>query len=488
MNKSINIVLISIILAIIFVFLFQTYWVIDTYNITKKRFVNDVNIAISNTMQLYLLSYEEIQFLNKNPKEIYVEHDKIQNENLNFKSMLDKFLKDTSNFEDDEGWVTISINYDDDELQDTTLERTAITDTTLKNFYSNIVSEIYSKMLFMLSEDNYDSKKLDSILSIQLKEKGIYTEYCMEIYNEKTDSISDCLKEYKNGMKISIPIGLSQKNHNVFQVIFPSHFYIIIKKMLLPIVSSLLLIILVVGSLLLMLSIIYRQKRLSVMKEDFINNLTHEFKTPIATVSAAVEALTNFDALSDTNKTNNYLRLSRKELTRLNTMVEKVLRIAEYYKEDLVINKEIILLKPIVDNIIQQQLIKKQKLIEFINNINPDSTVYADKFHLTTIIGNLIDNSVKYSGESVNIEIEYIGDQSFNTLIIKDNGIGISKENLKYIFDKFYRVSKGNVLKVKGFGLGLSYVKYLVSKHDGEINVSSTLGKGSTFKIKLPNK
>ncbi|GAB3922854.1 sensor histidine kinase [Mucilaginibacter myungsuensis] len=240
-------------------------------------------------------------------------------------------------------------------------------------------------------------------------------------------------------------------------------------------------------SIVYLIKLILQQKQLAEMKDDFINNLTHEFKTPIATVSAAIEGLQKFNAINDKEKTERYLDISRAELNRLNDMVTKVLNISSYERKDLKLDKESVDLEDVVTQVTQMEQLKGVKPVRFSVNIAPDvRKIIADPLHIKNVLGNLIDNAAKYSKDSVDISITAYRDKHMATIKIKDNGIGIAAKDLKFIFDKFYRVTDGNLYNTKGNGLGLNYVRSIIEAHGGTVTVKSEINAGTEFYITLP--
>lgn len=236
------------------------------------------------------------------------------------------------------------------------------------------------------------------------------------------------------------------------------------------------------------LYIIYRQKKVSEVKTDFINNMTHELKTPISTVSLALEALVKFDVRTNEKRSLNYLDISRRELTRLSTMVEKVLNIAQHDKSGLTIKKENLHLHELIQNVvdtISMQIQKKNGTLDCLLNAKPD-LIKADKVHFSNLLYNLIDNSNKYFIDRPVIRIETKNESNGIILKISDEGIGLSKSEISRIFNKFYRVPTGNIHNVKGYGLGLSYVKDIIEMHNGILKVTSEKNKGTNFIIFLP--
>ena len=237
---------------------------------------------------------------------------------------------------------------------------------------------------------------------------------------------------------------------------------------------------------LLMLSTILKQKKLSDVKNDFINNMTHELKTPLATVSAAVEALQNFGALNDPLKTQTYLNISRTELQRLSDLVEKVLNIAVEEREQLELRPEAVPPAELVAEIVARHQLQAVKPVKFDVEVAPAPAVSFDRLHMGNVINNLIDNAIKYSKEAVTITIRGRQEPTGWHLTVADNGPGIEPGYQQAIFDRFFRVPTGNLHNVKGFGLGLYYVRQVVERHGGRIDVRSGLGMGSEFALWIP--
>jgi two-component system, OmpR family, phosphate regulon sensor histidine kinase PhoR len=251
--------------------------------------------------------------------------------------------------------------------------------------------------------------------------------------------------------------------------------------------GSVLLLLLTTGCFLFMLSTILRQKKLSEVKNDFINNMTHELKTPIATVTAAVEALQHFGALNDPKKTQSYLTISHNNLQRLSDLVEKVLTLAVEEKKELVLTPERIKPSELINQVLGNHQLKADKPVDFEVDSEPsEEPVWVDRFHITNALNNLIDNAIKYSNESVTIRLTSRKHDRVWHLSVKDNGIGIPQPYQSAIFDRFFRVPTGNLHSVKGFGLGLSYVRQVIEKHGGLIDVRSEPGVGSEFRLCIP--
>ena len=236
--------------------------------------------------------------------------------------------------------------------------------------------------------------------------------------------------------------------------------------------------------------VIFRQKRYSEIKNDFINNMTHELKTPIASISLAAQMMNDNSVTKSPQMMSHLGGVINDESKRLRFLVEKVLQMSMFDRQDATFKKKELDLNEMVENIANSFSLRVEhtggKIYTEIEAV--DSAIYVDEVHFQNVINNLLDNAVKYRkpDKPIDIYLRTWNDDEHLYLSIKDTGIGIKKDNLKKVFDKFYRVHTGNVHDVKGFGLGLAYVKKIVDLHQGEIKVDSEYGKGTKFTIKLP--
>lgn len=229
-----------------------------------------------------------------------------------------------------------------------------------------------------------------------------------------------------------------------------------------------------------------RQKTLEEIKSDFTNNITHELKTPIAVAYAANDALLNFNQAEEKTKRDQYLRICQEQLQRLSSLVEQILSMSMERRKTFRLHPEEVNLKELIVSLVEQHQLKADKPMQITLEIEPETlTIVVDRTHFSNIISNLIDNAVKYSKERADITIRCRQTEQTVTISIADRGIGIPLDKQKHIFDKFYRVPTGNLHNVKGYGLGLFYVKSIVEKHGGTITVKSEPGKGSIFTITL---
>jgi len=286
--------------------------------------------------------------------------------------------------------------------------------------------------------------------------------------------------------QINFPKIKMESDSHKFAVYFPSKKIYIARQLGVMIYSSVGILI-VIGFFVYIVFVIFKQKRLSEMKTDFINNMTHEFKTPIATIHVSSDALLKESTSTNPDKVVTYAGIIKDETNRLKGQVEQILKIAlvdnaknKLSKESLDFNQ---MIRDITDNMMVRIENAKCKL-----DIHLDAkyaVVEGDRDHLVNVIYNLVDNALKYSKENPYLRISTYNKKSKLVVEIEDHGIGIPKESQKHIFEKFFRVPTGNVHNVKGFGLGLSYVKKIVESHHGKIHLHSIPGKGTTFTIYL---
>jgi signal transduction histidine kinase len=345
-------------------------------------------------------------------------------------------------------------------------------------------------MAEQISNQPYQMRKLDSVYNDELEARGLRTTFVLDSQTVERTAFrdKDFRKKFREHTRLQTRwIHVNPVSDLFVQASFKTPYAYLFGKLLWMLVASLILLALITWCFVFMLNTILKQKRWSMVKSDFISNMTHELKTPIATVSAAIEALKHFQGMEDKTKSRSYLDISQQELKRLNDLVEKVLNISMEESEEMALSKENFNLVELINEIITRQKIKggKEIHIEF-NHESPDPVIHADKLHLSNAINNLIDNAIKYSGKKVNIFILLKKENDHFILSVKDDGLGIPRHYQQLIFDKFFRVPTGDLHNVKGFGLGLSYVKQVVEKHGGTIDVESEIGKGTTFIITIP--
>lgn len=360
----------------------------------------------------------------------------------------------------------------------------------------DIFDDIFNMGVFKPIEKRIDPYLLDSLIYQELLFKNIKTEYEFGIYSpnrgqlivQKTGKYkSELLK--RNFTYVLFPSDIYM-NPEYLVLYFPKERSYLLLQLLLLLIVSILMISIIIYSFGYTVFTVFKQKKLSEIKNDFVNNMTHEIKTPISTISLACEALTDKDIQKSEEVFDNYISMIKHENKRLETLVEHILQTATLERGQLILNKENIDIHKIVDQAVNNvgfHVMKKSGII--IQELKAEKhEIMADKVHITNLIYNLLDNANKYTPEKPRIVIS-TENTNYGVLIkVKDNGIGISKTNQRKIFEKFNRVPTGNIHNVKGFGLGLSYVKAIVDKHQGYIKIESELKKGSVFIVFLPFK
>ncbi len=363
---------------------------------------------------------------------------------------------------------------------------------------SALVNDVFNDLFNFKHYDAIENRlnfiMLDSMIRYELRNSGIFTEYEFGVYSplrnvmviEKTGHYHRKLLEEGYAFNI-FPRDLFMTPEYIM-IYFPyKNLYLYMQNWEL-IAISIILIFVIAFSFIYTITTIFRQKKLSEMKSDFINNMTHEFKTPISTISLTCEALSDKDVEKSEVNVDNYINIISEENKRLGAMAEKILQTAVIDKGQLRLHKELIDIHTIIEDVVKsvqiQVAVKNGAVSSSFKARNHYIT--ADRTHITNVIYNLFDNAIKYTPEIPNITISTLNIHKGISIIIADNGIGISKANQKKIFEKLYRVPTGNVHDVKGFGLGLHYVKTIVEAHGGNVDVESELKKGTKIKIYLP--
>ncbi len=350
--------------------------------------------------------------------------------------------------------------------------------------YSNQMVDAMSRQFHKIM-DKYiplDMAVMDSVLYNQLSNRFIYPDFlCVEVVNSNDSVI--CGNPKLNGesgldsfsFNINPDEGIYYKAYMtpLTRHILSQMFGIIITVFLLMIAFSL--------AFWYLFRTVSRLRTIEEMKDDFVSNMTHELKTPIAIAYSANDALLNYDTSNDPDKKTKYLTIANKQLKRLGELVENILAMSMERRKTMKLRPEDIQLREFVEEIAAAQRMRGDKDITINVNVADNIVVEADKTHLANVLNNLIDNAIKYSDESVEISISCDN----NELSVRDNGIGIPSKSIPYLFNKFYRVPHGNRQDVRGYGIGLYYVKSILDKMGWAIEVKSTEGKGSVFTIKF---
>ncbi len=354
----------------------------------------------------------------------------------------------------------------------------------MANYFDDESNDIFWSSIRYLASDD-----IKLIIKEELDRNNIDLEFEYSIYNKQ---FSNVVSKSPNFLQEYLPesaVHTLDRNETLTLYLYikePKNY--ILKRTSWMILTSILFTFIIITAFALTIRTIFRQKKLSEIKSDFINNMTHEFKTPLATISLAVDALNNEKVWSSREKSAYYSGIIKDENTRMFKQVEKILQAAQIEKNELDLRLQPVNVHDYIHNAITNaQLQAAEKGGQLTANLKAQKVIInADEVHFSNIIFNLLDNAVKYSKDKPQITIETANISGNLIIKVRDNGIGMSKETLSHIFEKFYRAHTGNLHNVKGFGLGLSYVKAVVEAHAGKIKVDSTPGKGSVFTLEFP--
>ncbi|MFA8435663.1 MAG: sensor histidine kinase [Marinifilaceae bacterium] len=380
------------------------------------------------------------------------------------------------------------------------LSQAALHMNSHSRFDNGISSDYFiSKMALEMSRLNHSLEErialeeLEHLIARKLKDNGIKQPFEYAVKSDGKLLIRS--KDYNKDpsapkfIKQLFPGGGFFKNSDNLYVYFPGKYKFILKSFTMFLPSFVLTLVLILCCSF-TIFIIFRQKKTSKIKNDFINNMTHEFKTPISTISLASQMLKDNSVSNTASSIVHIAKIINDESTRLSYQVEKVLQMAIFNEGRMKLKLKAINVHQVIQNIFPNFTIRvEDKNGNTYQNLDAESDlVMADEVHLSNVISNLLDNAIKYGKDGPEISISTRNKDKGIVIAITDNGIGISKEDQKMVFERFYRVHTGNVHNVKGFGLGLSYVKKIAEAHGGHVNVESTLGKGSKFEVYLPLK
>ena len=367
----------------------------------------------------------------------------------------------------------------------------------ITSFDKAMFEELFREVSVKLSiEDRITTSQLDVLLERELRNRGLNLDFEFAIYDtskpqgqEKT-SIASQKFDPKAKNIYTIPLLRNQQgdSHYLLEVHFPDRQRYLLSSVIMLAIWVCIFTAIIIWAFARTFIQMRTQKQINEIKTDFINNMTHEFKTPIATINLALDAMKNPQVMSDMEKMSFYLKMLRDENKRMHAHVENVLQISKLDKNQVEIEKEPLDAHELIENAVAhvQLLIedRKGKIKKHLHAENSD--ILANEMHFTNVIVNILENAIKYSSEAPDIDV--FTEVAHNKLVIRiqDKGQGMSKAVLKKIFEKFYREHTGDLHNVKGHGLGLAYVKRIVKYHDGEVYAESEKGKGSTFVIKVP--
>ena len=511
------------IVSILGIIILQGYWIFSAWNDKEKEFslaVQQSLIRVADQIQErelndYISAYERLLDSLKTPDDatfanvfLFLDEDKTNNlisyyaygileEDYKITPYLNPKLGDTLETLTDVKQVrnTTIINKNDVFNRENniaisiekikTIERMNISNQRIRSAFKDYTANtpIHKRL---------NIQELDFVIKSEFNAKMIITPYEFQILDNglSTKIKSNNFKENQEGFRYAIPIFQDEKGIRNYELIvsFPEKDKYVFSSILSVGGLTLFLTLFIVFVSTSALYQIVQQKKISEIKTDFINNMSHEFKTPIATINLALDAISNPKSLKTPNKLIQYANLIREENNRMLIQVENVLRISQLQKSNETIHKKSIdLHKIILEATNHVQLLLKDKGGILNTNLNASNYVInGNKDHITNIIINLMDNAIKYCDKKPNIKIETYNQKNDLIFTVSDNGIGMTPNVQKKIFDKFYRATSGNIHNIKGHGLGLSYVKKIVDLHKGKIILESKFGVGTNFIITLP--
>jgi two-component system phosphate regulon sensor histidine kinase PhoR len=398
-------------------------------------------------------------------------------------------------------WIDNALKLKDEQFADkikVSLKTIANTLYTLHNNNKNGLEllSITCNPIISPKTSEVDYALIDSLLRVELAGSKVENDFYFGVYqidgNDKKlfgGKIESYESEILNSsFSVSLSCLYNYEENYQLALFIPNKDHIIFRQMLSGIIISALFVLVIGFSFIYVLYVSFKQKRISIMKNDFVNNMTHEFKTPISTISLSSEMLLRDEILADKEKARKYSKVIFDENQRLKNQVEQVLQIAVIEKGEMKIRKKDIDVHKVIADIVQKMEItisERGGAIKTYLNAN-SAKIFADKMHFTNVINNLLDNANKYTPDSPVIIVRTHNAKNGIVISIEDNGIGIKTNDQKDIFKQFHRVHTGNIHDVKGFGLGLFYVKLTTEAHGGSVKLTSEWGKGSIFEVFFP--
>jgi two-component system phosphate regulon sensor histidine kinase PhoR len=481
-NQKYQQILYFISTVIILTLCVQGYWSYKNYESEKKQFISEVQLSLDNAVDAYYTQLAKQNTLS------YIS-DSIPSDSLFMGIQISdllpsdsitanrfKSLQSNDSFKTNKISIIKSSNLDklqfDFDTNDSQIKIKHF-DSLNGNFPKHF-EMLTSKIIVSFSEDSLSIGRIDSLIQQELKRKDISVIYGLSFTSEwnKNQQIREEIIITSDLVATSGSKFLLDENN--LKMYYSNNTVAILKRNITSISLSLLLVSSIIICLIYLLKIIQKQKELAEIKNDLISNITHEFKTPLATISVALEGIERFNLNNDPEKSKKYADMSKMEVKKLTLMVEKLLETATLDSDQLELNFEEVNLNYMLDRItnIDTDLLHGKTLT--FSSAEKECLVSIDQFHFENALNNIIDNAIKYGGDLINVSINKTGTEV--NISIKDNGTSLTKQQASQIFKKFYRVPKGNTHNVKGFGIGLFYTKNIIEKHGGTISVNTKNG------------
>ncbi|MFV8466559.1 sensor histidine kinase [Flavobacterium sp. LB1P62] len=441
----------------------------------------------------------EFYYVQKNPKtnKTIIYSNSIISEDYNISSTLFDKKFDSERFKNFNSKRVTEV-YNNNNIDNPGVQQSLIPDVRIEksgnlDVLDNAQFEIFFKDIAsaMPLEERVSKETLNKLIKKELEEYGVNTKFEFGIYsNNLATKIKSNNFKYDKEATYSIPILTDNEGNNKYQLLvtFPHKKKFLLSELVSITILSIIFTLIILIAYSSALNQLIRQRHISEIKTDFINNMTHEFKTPIATINLALDAIKNPKIIDDKEKVFRYLQMIRDENKRMHAQVENVLRISKLEKKELDINKDSNNIHEVINDAIEHvNLILEDRQGTVTSHFDASrTTVLINDVHFTNVLVNILENAIKYSPNVPEIDVFTENVKDMVIIKVKDNGLGMSKVAQKRIFEKFYREHTGDIHNVKGHGLGLAYVKRIVEDHNGQVYVESEKGKGSTFIIKLP--
>ena len=471
MLKKHKILVLMILLSLIGIIGVISVWLFDSYAIRREMVVADIERSLFNSVQSYYDEHQQ-EFSNRR-------RDNYHRDDHSFVNHLRKI------------YPTIDPKVVASVLDSVANERSSRYEKRKRERSDTREpsSIIPSFMLQNVVFNDSTISSIDSLLTKTLTVKGINITVSIKLQEMKDRPKFGARfkpEVASDGTMMTRPVLVNPSKNEFLIAQFSQPIIYILGKMAGQIVICLFIVLALIGTFLYLMLTISKQNKSAILRKSFVNNMTHELKTPVATVMAAVEAVQRYGAKYDREKMNKYLDISHKELNHLSDMIEKVLQFDVDEEKGISLQRNMTNIYDLILSTADSTKLSAKKSVEIhIDNSYSSLFLNIDEAHMRNVFLNLFDNAIKYSNESVQIQVDiHVDDYVY--IEVSDNGLGIDKLYHKDIFDMFFRVPHGHLYPVKGFGLGLSYVKQVVQQHQGDIKVESDLGSGTKFKIKLP--